>query len=210
MATWPSGSKASTQYTDQPTDRIADARAEINQTIANQGEIIDMFNIASPNDGDVLVYNNSNSRFEVGDAPGRCLLQYNSAVPHNNSSYTLYNGGFTIQGNANAGVSIVDSSTIAITAGDYLIRALSPRYSGTYGSNRFDIINAKMIKDDSSGSDVVSFFATKQTSFYFRVWGTETNYESFASDDQYQFYWSTDTYANADVTNIAFLIEKIG
>jgi hypothetical protein len=40
---WPSGSKASNQYTDNPTDRIADARAEINQNITNVNAIIDYY-----------------------------------------------------------------------------------------------------------------------------------------------------------------------
>lgn len=53
---WPSGTKASTQYTDSPQDQIALARAEINQTISNVNDIIDTFDIASPNDGDVLEY----------------------------------------------------------------------------------------------------------------------------------------------------------
>lgn len=209
MATWPSGSKASTQYTDQPTDRIADARAEINQTIANQGEIIDMFDISSPSDGDVLIYNSTNSRFELGDPPGRCLLQYDSSVADNNGSSTLYTGGFTIKGNANMGVSVVDSSTIQIAAGDYIIRPLSEKNSGSYGSNRYNIITARLQDTESSGGQIASF-DTHATGFYFRTWGANSVYLNLTTTDTYNWYWQNDSYASAAVTNIAFLIEKIG
>lgn len=40
---WPSSTKASTQYTDSPQDRIADARAEINQNILNVNAVVDYF-----------------------------------------------------------------------------------------------------------------------------------------------------------------------
>lgn len=61
---WPSNSKASNQYTDQPTDLISDARADINQTILNVNTIIDNFDIANPTDGDVMRYNSSAGAWE--------------------------------------------------------------------------------------------------------------------------------------------------
>lgn len=65
MATWPSGSKASTNNVDAGTDSPSSARADLKQAIDNQNQIIDMFNIATPSDGQILKYNNSNSRFEL-------------------------------------------------------------------------------------------------------------------------------------------------
>ncbi len=65
MATWPSGSKASTANLDQGSDSPSTARADLKQAVDNQNDIIDMFNIASPESGEILVYNNSNTRFEL-------------------------------------------------------------------------------------------------------------------------------------------------
>lgn len=64
MTTWPSDRKASTQYTDQSSDRIADARAEINQTIANVNDIIDYFAVSTPSNGDLMRYNSTSGTWE--------------------------------------------------------------------------------------------------------------------------------------------------
>ena len=65
MATWPT-TKAATATTDADADSISGARGDINQTISNQNDIIDIFNIpASPTDNYILVYNASQNRFDV-------------------------------------------------------------------------------------------------------------------------------------------------
>jgi hypothetical protein len=64
MPTWPSANKAVTTYTDQGTDRLADARPEINKTIANVNDIIDTFAIATPSDGDLLQYSTGTGKWE--------------------------------------------------------------------------------------------------------------------------------------------------
>jgi hypothetical protein len=71
MATWPSASKAPTTNLDSGTDSPAAARADIKTNVDNVNEIIDMFNIASPSNNQILKYNSSNSRFELAaDAGG--------------------------------------------------------------------------------------------------------------------------------------------
>ena len=66
MATWPSSNKPSATTTDADSDSISGARVDLNKTVANQNEIIDMFNIpASPTDNYILVYNASQNRFDV-------------------------------------------------------------------------------------------------------------------------------------------------
>lgn len=65
MATWPSGTKASTANLDAGTDKPSLARADIKQNVDNVNSIIDMFNITSPTDGQILKYNTSNTRFEL-------------------------------------------------------------------------------------------------------------------------------------------------
>ena len=64
---WPSGTKASTDNCDQPSDLIANARADIKQNIDNVNDVIDTFNIASPSDGDLLQYSSSTGKFEPVD-----------------------------------------------------------------------------------------------------------------------------------------------
>lgn len=65
MATWPSGTKASTANLDAGTDKPSLARPDIKQNVDNVNSIIDMFNITSPSDGQILKYNLSNTRFEL-------------------------------------------------------------------------------------------------------------------------------------------------
>lgn len=61
---WPSGTKASTTNVDQGADKIALARPDIKQNIDNVNDIIDTFNISSPNDGDLLKYSSSTGKWE--------------------------------------------------------------------------------------------------------------------------------------------------
>jgi hypothetical protein len=207
MTTWPSSNKAQTTTTDQPTDTISGARDDINKTISNVNDIIDIFDITSPTDGDVLIYNNSNSRFELGNQPTRCLLQYDSGVADNNSVETLYNGGFTIKGNAND-VSVVNTSTIQIQAGDYIIRPLTERNSGVYGGNTGDGISARL-RDTTSAAASVAYFPTHSTSFYHRTWGSNTVYLNITTTQTYQWYWFVDTNSGSALDDMAFLIDRL-
>lgn len=65
MATWPSGSKASTANLDAGTDKPSLARADIKQNVDNVNDIIDMFNISGPTNNQILKYNSTNTRFEL-------------------------------------------------------------------------------------------------------------------------------------------------
>lgn len=65
MATWPSGTKASTDNLDAGTDRPSLARADIYQNVQNVNAIIDMFNISAPSNNQILKYNSTNTRFEL-------------------------------------------------------------------------------------------------------------------------------------------------
>ena len=66
MAIWPN-TKAGTTHLDSGTDSPRLARLDILQNVQNVNEIIDMFNISSPNNNQILKYNTSNSRFELAD-----------------------------------------------------------------------------------------------------------------------------------------------
>jgi hypothetical protein len=65
MATWPSGTKASTTNLDAGTDRPSLARPDIKQNVDNVNSIIDMFNISSPADNNILKYSTSTNAFEL-------------------------------------------------------------------------------------------------------------------------------------------------
>ncbi len=65
MATWPSSTKASTANCDSGSDSPRLFRADAKQNIDNQNAIIDMFNISSPSNNQILKYNSSNARFEL-------------------------------------------------------------------------------------------------------------------------------------------------
>ena len=66
MTTWPSSNKAVTTTTDAATDSISGSRVDINKTISNVNDIIDIFNIpASPTDNYILKYNASTGVFDM-------------------------------------------------------------------------------------------------------------------------------------------------
>ncbi len=64
MPTWPSATKASTTNVDAGTDQISLARADIKQNMDNVNDIIDIFNIASPTNGDLMQYSSSTTKWE--------------------------------------------------------------------------------------------------------------------------------------------------
>lgn len=99
MATWPSGTKASTGNLDAGTDSPRLARADIKQNVDNVNSIIDMFNIDSPSNNQVLKYSTSNARFELG------------------TDDTGSSNGITFSGDDSAGVNIADGGRLYIQGG---------------------------------------------------------------------------------------------
>ena len=66
MTTWPSSNKAVTTTTDADTDTISGARVDINKTIANVNDIIDIFNIpSSPTNDYILKYDTGTGKFQM-------------------------------------------------------------------------------------------------------------------------------------------------
>ena len=118
MATWPSGSKASTSNVDAGTDSPASARTDLKQAIDNQNQIIDMFDISSPADGEILKYSTANSKFELAaDAGVESLSDLSDVVITDaaNGEILIYNGTNWINGDA--GIDFADLSVGAeITA----------------------------------------------------------------------------------------------
>ena len=99
MATWPAGSKAATTHLDAGTDSPRLARGDIKQNVDNVNAIIDMFNIDSPSANQILKYNSSNARFELG------------------TDNTGSSAGITFAGDDSAGINIADGGQLYIQGG---------------------------------------------------------------------------------------------
>ena len=127
MATWPSGTKASTTHLDAGTDSPRLARPDIKQNVDNVNAIIDMFNIDSPSNDQVLKYNTSNARFELGtDSTGSAVSA--TTFVGDDSTGTAVNPGETFKIAGATGISTAvsgDTITITGTAQDFTYAALT-------------------------------------------------------------------------------------
>lgn len=122
---WPSGSKANTTYTDQGSDLISNARADINQNILNTNAVIDEFDISSPTDGDILQYNSSSGHWD-SISPSAAGLSNTAMITFNNTSEELVSGNtyrrnFTIDFDPNSFLSKSGDFQLVLTAGSYLM-----------------------------------------------------------------------------------------
>lgn len=120
--TWPVGTKASTTNIDAGSDKPALARPDIKQNIDNVNAIIDEFDIASPNNGDILTYNSSSGAWEPGAAAStgtNIALITRTSLSEQNVSSNIYRLGYT-ESDPNSFVTAVDSFQIQLAAGSYL------------------------------------------------------------------------------------------
>ena len=133
---WPSGSKAGTTNVDAGSDKPALARADIKQNIDNVNSIIDTFDIASPNNGDILVYNSTSGAWEPGapssGGPNISLLTSNGTYDTGIATYYRHNITFSETSDLDSIVS-VDGTTGVFTlgAGRYLLQVQFGQNSGT-------------------------------------------------------------------------------
>ena len=127
MATWPTGTKASTANCDAGTDSPRLFRSDAKQNIDNVNAIIDMFNIDSPSADQILKYNSSNARFELGtDSTGTAAAA--TTFVGDDSSGTAVNAGetFKIAGGTNITTAVSgDTVTITGTAQDFAYGSLT-------------------------------------------------------------------------------------
>lgn len=131
MPTWPSGTKAGTTNVDNPTDLVANARADIKQNIDNVNDIIDTFNIATPSDGDLLQYSSSSGQWEqvasssVGSAANFAYISILSGSDNNELvTGNTYRRAVTETFDPNSMITFDDSSgisnTFTLAAGNYI------------------------------------------------------------------------------------------
>jgi hypothetical protein len=112
MATWPSATKASTANLDSGTDSPASARADIKTNVDNVNSVIDMFNIVTPADNQILKYSSANTRFELATDSGGITDVVQDTTPqlggnldvNGNSIVSASNGNIAITPNGTGSV----------------------------------------------------------------------------------------------------------
>tara|TARA_R110000787_G_scaffold278654_1_gene388482 strand:- start:60 stop:680 length:621 start_codon:yes stop_codon:yes gene_type:complete len=129
---WPSGTKASTTNVDAGTDSITSARADIKQNIDNVNEIITHLNISSPNNGDLLQYSTSSSKWEqvaatsIGSQTKFAVFKL-EPTSEENVAGNIYRRLLTIQLDPN---NIIDTDstgdfTFNLSAGTYIVMPMN-------------------------------------------------------------------------------------
>jgi len=125
MTTWPSGNKPATTTTDADSKSISGSRVDINKTISNQNDIIDIFNIpSSPTDNYILVYNSSTAKFDVEPNPTELV---NDVSPQ-------LGGSLDVNGHSIVSVSNGDIAITPDGSGKVILDGLNyPTSDGTNG-----------------------------------------------------------------------------
>jgi len=137
MPTWPSATKATTTHLDSGTDSPRLARTDLKQNVDNVNDIIDMFNISSPANNQILKYSTSNSRFELASETTASPITFVG----DDSTGTAVNVGetFKIAGTQNI-TTAVSGDTLTIT--------------GPNLSNYLTSSSITFVGDDSTGTAV--------------------------------------------------------
>lgn len=212
MPTWPSGSKASTTNVDQPNDLIRLARPDIKQNIDNVNDIIDTFNIATPNNNDTLQYNSTTGVWDSVAGFTKATAVIDSFNLSYSASLTDYSGGFSIVGTQNAGITTGTSggkSTLTIPAGTWIHEIVETQIFGSYGTGTVVnnlTANWKNVNSDSSGDLLIFTTPTRGLSFYFRLLGGS---KVFTLDTETTIYleYSLDTTGGMEYSQ--FLLTRI-
>lgn len=132
MTTWPSATKASTTNVDAGTDQISLARADIKQNMDNVNDIIDIFNIASPTNGDLMQYNSSTTKWEKVSATSVSTKVKFATLTIKNGvgAGVAITGGFRLDITAKSDADNMITLLDVDSAGEYARFSLAP---GTYG-----------------------------------------------------------------------------
>jgi len=151
---WPT-TKAGTTNVDAGTDLVKNARADIKQNIDNVNAIIDEFDIATPSDGDMLIYNSTSGAWEPGavSAPAAGTLFWinvsdSVAVP--GGRYTSSCSEFF---DPNAVISI-SSNQFSLDAGTYVLFGTGSQ--PTYSSGGTPTYLPLILRNITDGTDELS------------------------------------------------------
>jgi hypothetical protein len=202
---WPSGSKAGTTSTDNASDSISGARADINQNITNVNSIIDIFNIpGSPTDNYYLRYDSSTGKFEMEAGTGAGI---NAVVDdtspqlggdldvNGNSIVSASNGNITIDPNGTGIITVEGDGTTPSNFAERLARLAKGDL--TIDSNQTNAWwGSQLIMKDSTDSifSMVGRANTGAKAYNYAIImdpnGTHTNTSAYAGD--YGFYFNMD------------------
>lgn len=155
---WPSGTKAGTTNVDAGSDKPALARPDIKQNIDNVNSIIDTFDIASPSNGDILVYNSTSSAWEpeAQTAAGIDCAVLTSNGIYDTSVGTYYRYYIKWGEQDPNGIVSVNATTGVFTlgAGNYMMTILAGQNNGTQFDLQFY---------DQTGSSIIQNFTSSTT-----------------------------------------------
>lgn len=130
MATWPSGSKASTTNLDAGTDKPSLARSDIKQNVDNVNAIIDMFNISTHTSGDILVWDSGNSRFTV-------------TTPVDQGITSVVAGtGISVDQTSDGGVTVTNTAPATGNELENVVEDTTPQLGGNLDVNGNSIVSA--------------------------------------------------------------------
>jgi hypothetical protein len=140
MATWPT-SPASTANLDAGTDRPSLARPDLKTNVDNVNAIIDMFNITSPSNGNILKYSSSTTKFEL------------TADADVNTTYSI--SAETASGGANLRLTGSDASTddVKIASGTGITVSRTDANTITIASSISDTNTTYAISAITDGAD---------------------------------------------------------
>lgn len=177
MPTWPSGTKAGTTNVDNPTDLVANARADIKQNIDNVNNIIDTFNISSPSDGDLLQYSSSSGKWEqvtatsiTSNAGNVAIIEADATDINLDSAGNRIASTFTIPITEKvdpAGFISISNNQFTLSTGKYWLSIVSSIDTGTTTTwNGYNITDAQ---------NLFSFQSTDNNEIaYIEITGTKT------------------------------------
>ena len=187
MTTWPSATKASTTHVDAGTDQISLARADIKQNMDNVNDIIDIFNIASPTNGDMMQYSSSTTKWEkvASTAIGSTVKTAQLTVTSTSQNVS---GGYRFLLNTNSGLQDPDNiitfpTDSANSNSDYRFDLASGTYEVTTvqtkgteesgGATNFNFYNHTdstssgypQVTNERAGSPIVSYVTVTESIF---------------------------------------------
>lgn len=130
MATWPSGSKASTTNLDAGTDKPSLARSDIKQNVDNVNAIIDMFNISTHTSGDILVWDSGNSRFTVSTPVDQGITSVVAGT------------GISVDQTSDGGVTVTNTAPATGNELENVVEDTTPQLGGNLDVNGNSIVSA--------------------------------------------------------------------
>jgi len=170
MTTWPT-TKATTTYLDQGTDSPRLARPELKQNVDNVNDIIDMFNISSPTNNQILKYSTAAGRFELA---------------------TDTSTGITLVGDDSTGTLISDGETIKIAGTQNITTAVSGDTLTITGPNLTSYITTSSTNTLTNKSIALSTNT---------ITGTTAQFNTALSDGDFATLAGTETLTNKTLTS---------